>query len=272
MVAVAPAATRPARPSRWRITDHRATSPRWQRKRASTTARWPRTRTSTPPPATADDVRFARAAGRGPHVIVSEDGVSTWRHGGRPLDGPGRPHVRSVTDGAGRIHVVTTDQHPADYANDVCHGVVVDGRLVLGWVGSRWRRVRPARGAASDQRRGPPDWSRPRLDHRPGRRRPRTAISPSSRCPPNRTACCRWRPALPAPTATTTAVTRHGVVRPLPRPHRPCGESRRALLHRPGRARPPRSARRVLSTVVHPDWPSARERHRRSPAPRAVRA
>jgi hypothetical protein len=75
-------------------------------------------------------IGFARAAGRDPHLVVSDDGGTTWAPGGRLLDGPGRPYVRYATDGAGRIHLVTTDQHPADFANGIYHGVITDGCLV----------------------------------------------------------------------------------------------------------------------------------------------
>jgi hypothetical protein len=74
---------------------------------------------------------FVRAAGRDPHVLVSTDHGTTWRPGGRVLDGPGRPYVRYATRRPGRIHLVTTDQHPRDFANRVYHGVVA-GRALLG--------------------------------------------------------------------------------------------------------------------------------------------
>ena len=53
---------------------------------------------------------FVRAAGRDPHVLVSDDEGVTWRPGGRLLDGPGRPYVRYAADHTG------TDPHPHDRA------------------------------------------------------------------------------------------------------------------------------------------------------------
>ncbi|HEX4983738.1 MAG TPA: BNR-4 repeat-containing protein, partial [Ilumatobacteraceae bacterium] len=72
---------------------------------------------------------FVRSAGRDPHFLVSDDDGSTWTFGGRLLDGPGRPYVRYATDGTGRIHLVTTEQHPLDFGNSVYHGVIDDGQL-----------------------------------------------------------------------------------------------------------------------------------------------
>jgi hypothetical protein len=72
---------------------------------------------------------FVRSAGRDPHFVVSDDDGSTWRFGGRLLDGPGRPYVRYAIDGIGRIHLVTTEQHPHDFGNSVYHGVIDDGQL-----------------------------------------------------------------------------------------------------------------------------------------------
>lgn len=64
-----------------------------------------------------------------PHILVSEDEGGTWRAGGRLLDGPGRPYVRYATDGAGRIHLIATEQHPADASTSIYHAVIADGRL-----------------------------------------------------------------------------------------------------------------------------------------------
>jgi hypothetical protein len=72
---------------------------------------------------------FVRSAGRDPHFMVSDDDGSTWTFGGRVFDGPGRPYVRYATDGIGRIHLVTTEQHPRDYGNSVYHGVIDGGQL-----------------------------------------------------------------------------------------------------------------------------------------------
>ena len=73
---------------------------------------------------------FVRVAGRDPHVLVSVDHGTTWRQGGRLLDGPGRPYVRSAARGSGRIHLVTTDQHPRDFPNRIYHGAVAAHELL----------------------------------------------------------------------------------------------------------------------------------------------
>jgi hypothetical protein len=72
---------------------------------------------------------FVRSAGRDPHFLVSDDNGSTWTFGGRLLNGPGRPYVRYATDGIGRVHLVTTEQHPLDFGNSIYHGVIDDGQL-----------------------------------------------------------------------------------------------------------------------------------------------
>ena len=61
---------------------------------------------------------------------MSDDDGSTWAHGGRLLDGPGRPTCATPADAVGRIHVITTEQHPDDYANGIYYGVVVDDQLL----------------------------------------------------------------------------------------------------------------------------------------------
>ena len=71
---------------------------------------------------------FVRSVGRDPHILVSDDNGSTWSNGGRLLDGPGRPYVRYSR--AGRIHLITTEQRPDEYATGIYHGVIVDGRLL----------------------------------------------------------------------------------------------------------------------------------------------
>ena len=73
---------------------------------------------------------FVRTAERDPHYLVSDDAGSSWRRGGRLLAGPGRPYVRYTADATGRIHVIATEQHPADFGTSVYHGVVDDGRLL----------------------------------------------------------------------------------------------------------------------------------------------
>ena len=63
-------------------------------------------------------------------MLVSVDHGTTWRQGGRLLDGPGRPYVRYAARGSGRIHLVTTDQHPRDFPNRIYHGAVAGHELL----------------------------------------------------------------------------------------------------------------------------------------------
>jgi hypothetical protein len=72
---------------------------------------------------------FVRSVGRDPNLLMSTDDGATWTLEGRVLDGPGRPYVRYAVDHRGRIHLITTEQHPRDFANGIYYGVIEDGRL-----------------------------------------------------------------------------------------------------------------------------------------------
>jgi hypothetical protein len=75
---------------------------------------------------------FVRSAERDPHFLTSNDDGSSWSAGGRLLASPGDPYVRYVSDGAGRIHLISTDGHPRDEyrATGVYHGIIEQGRLL----------------------------------------------------------------------------------------------------------------------------------------------
>ena len=42
----------------------------------------------------------------------------------------GAPYVRYASSGAGRIHLITTEQHPHDVVTGIYHGVIDQGRLL----------------------------------------------------------------------------------------------------------------------------------------------
>ena len=44
--------------------------------------------------------------------------------------GRGVPTFATPTDGVGRIHFITTDQHPHEFPNSVYHGIIDNGRLL----------------------------------------------------------------------------------------------------------------------------------------------
>ena len=87
---------------------------------------------------------FSRTRGYNPNCTISDDGGLTWKYGWRLIqwdkaalagdprytlvDGS-RPYVRYATDGRGRIHFATTDDHPRAYDNSVYHGYYENGRL-----------------------------------------------------------------------------------------------------------------------------------------------
>lgn len=74
---------------------------------------------------------FTRGRNFDPNVQVSHDQGRSWKYAGKLLTegGPGdRPYVRYASDGK-RIHLITTDRHPRNYANSIYHGYVQDGVL-----------------------------------------------------------------------------------------------------------------------------------------------
>jgi hypothetical protein len=73
---------------------------------------------------------FTRTVDWDPHFLVSDDHGSTWSRGGRLLTGPGRPYVRYATNSTDSIHLITTEQHPRDFANSIYHGVIRHGQLL----------------------------------------------------------------------------------------------------------------------------------------------
>jgi autotransporter-associated beta strand protein len=74
---------------------------------------------------------FTRANGFDPVVQTSNDHGSTWTNAGQLLtqgDGNDRPYVRYASDGK-KIHFISTEEHPRDFANSVYHGYIQDGKL-----------------------------------------------------------------------------------------------------------------------------------------------
>ena len=74
---------------------------------------------------------FTRARNFDPNVQVSDDQGTTWQYAGKLLtegQGGDRPYVRYASDGK-RIHLMTTDRHPRNFANSIYHGYVQDGAL-----------------------------------------------------------------------------------------------------------------------------------------------
>jgi hypothetical protein len=118
--------------SRWRISSAGGSAAKWERE--STHQHETGVTYSNLAPAVdgGDEVLYAfvRTVDRDPHLLVSRDDGSTWEPGGRLFDGPGRPYVRYAADRFGRVHLLTTEQHPDDFANGVYHGVIADGRLL----------------------------------------------------------------------------------------------------------------------------------------------
>lgn len=74
---------------------------------------------------------FTRTANYDPNVQISSDDGSTWSNAGKLLTeggGGDRPYVRYASDGK-KIHFITTDRHPRNFANSVYHGYIQDGVL-----------------------------------------------------------------------------------------------------------------------------------------------
>ncbi|QDU54795.1 BNR-4 repeat-containing protein [Aeoliella mucimassa] len=74
---------------------------------------------------------FTRARNFDPNVQVSYDQGTTWQYAGKLMTeggGGDRPYVRYAGDGK-RIHLMTTERHPRNFANSIFHGYVADGTL-----------------------------------------------------------------------------------------------------------------------------------------------
>jgi autotransporter-associated beta strand protein len=74
---------------------------------------------------------FTRANGFDPIVQTSNDHGTTWTNAGQLLtqgDGNDRPYLRYASDGK-KIHFISTEEHPRDFANSVYHGYIQDGKL-----------------------------------------------------------------------------------------------------------------------------------------------
>jgi autotransporter-associated beta strand protein len=74
---------------------------------------------------------FTRAVNFDPTVQISSNDGSTWSNVGKLLTqggGSDRPYVRYASDGK-RIHFISTEEHPRDFANSVYHGYIQDGVL-----------------------------------------------------------------------------------------------------------------------------------------------
>lgn len=74
---------------------------------------------------------FTRAMGYDPVVQTSTDDGTAWSNVGQLLtqgDGGDRPYVKYASDGK-RIHFISTEEHPRDFANGIYHGYIQDGVL-----------------------------------------------------------------------------------------------------------------------------------------------
>lgn len=74
---------------------------------------------------------FVRSFQWDPNFIISEDGVRSWRQGGRLLDGGGptiRPYLRYKGNGKDTIHFIATDGHPSRQLNSIYHGYIRGGK------------------------------------------------------------------------------------------------------------------------------------------------
>ena len=117
--------------TRWRLSAPNRDSLRWEPEQAIDLGA-PVTYSNIYPsagPGGADLYAFVRAAGLDPAILVSHNDGDTWEQRGRLFDGPGRPYVRYAAAGDGRIHLLTTEQHPHAYTNGVYHGIIESGRL-----------------------------------------------------------------------------------------------------------------------------------------------
>ncbi|APR82223.1 Hypothetical protein A7982_07572 [Minicystis rosea] len=76
---------------------------------------------------------FARADGRSPNMLVSDDDGETWRHAGRLTESKNLGYVNGyfkyASLGVDRIDFIATEHHPRDYDTSVYHGYLQGGKL-----------------------------------------------------------------------------------------------------------------------------------------------
>ncbi|MBK8977608.1 MAG: BNR-4 repeat-containing protein [Planctomycetes bacterium] len=75
---------------------------------------------------------FVRATNFDPCVMTSTDLGETFTGTGKLLTEGGnadRPYVKYASDGASRVHLITTERHPRDFDNSIYHGYVEGGVL-----------------------------------------------------------------------------------------------------------------------------------------------
>ncbi|MEZ5169730.1 MAG: FG-GAP-like repeat-containing protein [Acidimicrobiia bacterium] len=77
---------------------------------------------------------FYRGERWDPSILRSDDLGRTWTNLGRLLRDPdddvfGRPYVNYTSDGAGRIDLIATEQHPGNDTTSIYHGFISGGRL-----------------------------------------------------------------------------------------------------------------------------------------------
>lgn len=76
---------------------------------------------------------FARADGRSPNVLMSEDQGTTWSYGGAIARSGNVGYVNGyfkyASDGVDRVDFIGTEHHPRDYDTSVYHGYLRGGQL-----------------------------------------------------------------------------------------------------------------------------------------------
>ncbi|SHN12825.1 Type 1 glutamine amidotransferase (GATase1) [Cyclobacterium lianum] len=77
---------------------------------------------------TGETFNFFRGNGNNPHYLLSEDDGESWRFGGRLFQFEGRSYLKYASDGAQRIHFITTDGHPRYFNNNIYHGYIENGK------------------------------------------------------------------------------------------------------------------------------------------------
>ena len=240
--------------SRWRVSSRPAMPRTGSRKRPWTTVRQRRTRTCIPLIATARSMPSSALPGA---ILMCSSPPITVRRGAAAVacsTAPGDHTSAMPPDGSGRIHLVTTNQHPLDFANRIYHGAVAghelqrsdgtvtDEDVFDGVAAPPDRLTEVYRGTEADRA-----WTvdlqvdeDDRAVHR---------VLGWHRC---RTRQTQPLEAGGTPSLLPRPLRRLRLVGAVPRLRRHRAVPRRALLHRFGRLASPRPQRVFVSTDVHP--------------------
>jgi hypothetical protein len=72
---------------------------------------------------------FYRGENWNPNYIISDDNGKSWKYGGHLIKFEGRPYVKYISDGIQKIHFITTEHHPHNFANSIYHAYIEHDKI-----------------------------------------------------------------------------------------------------------------------------------------------